>query len=86
MKLIFCLECQDVFKPATRLMTYCKCTKCSGQHIDENNLEYSGPGIPVGFANSTFARAIRNRPESGDGAGFTAFIFPEQCDSIVKLD
>lgn len=81
MKLIFCPECQDVRKLLDKLTT-CSCGKSSGEYLDNLNAYIFGDAIPLGFANRTFVRALRNRPGDGMGAEFVAFVIPEQCDTI----
>lgn len=85
MKLLFCTRCHDIFKLDTELRR-CKCGAVSGLYLDGLNAEYSGEtAIPIGFANSSLALAIRNQPESGSGELFTAFVIPSQCDTMRRI-
>lgn len=60
----------------------------------------SGPCIKLGFSNHSFAQAIRDQVCFGDsketmvygnrsvrkGREFTAFIIPEECDTMIRED
>ena len=84
MKLILCRSCQDVFKLSSTEIRFCACGKCSGLYLDDNlNARYYGEdAIPIGFANSSLASAIKSRPEDGQGFIFTAFVIPKKCDTF----
>lgn len=83
MKLIFCPKCQDVLKlqPFKR---NCQCGAAFGYYLNEINAEIGGKAIPVGFANSSFAEALRSRPETGSGSRFEAFVIPKTCETIKE--
>jgi len=86
MKLIFCKGCQDVFKLDTEPRT-CKCGATSGRYLDDLQAEYKGLwAVPIGFLNSSLARAVKNQPESGMGEPFMAFTIPKECDTMVKKE
>lgn len=82
MKLLLCEECSDIFNLSFEEKS-CSCGKAKGQYLDEINAVYSG-GIPLGFANTTFVRAILQRPESGAGKEFVAFVIPVDCPTFKK--
>jgi len=85
MKLIICLECQDIFKLDYKSRE-CKCRQSKGQYLEDGlHATYSGPAIPIGFANSSLSNAVRNQPERGMGKEFTAFIIPKYCETMHKL-
>jgi hypothetical protein len=97
MKLLMCTECGDIFnlKYKTKL---CSCRKTEGRYVDELNATYSGPAIPIGFANTSFLEASRRQslineieqdsseePRVWAGEEFTAFIIPEWAPSLEKI-
>ncbi|MDD5358264.1 MAG: hypothetical protein PHX80_03905 [Candidatus Nanoarchaeia archaeon] len=85
MKLLYCPKCADII----RLMLEpkkCQCGYSSGKYIDYQNAEITN-GIPIGFNNASLAHALNNRPETGDGFRFEAFVIPKKCPTIeVKGD
>ena len=83
MKLIYCRECQDIVKLA-RIPRRCFCGKSGEQYQDAINATISGPCIPIGIANSAFLSAMQNRPESGQGECFEAFVIPKKCPTVVE--
>jgi hypothetical protein len=87
LKLIFCPKCQDVVKLWLKdKPRYCKCRKSYGHYIDNLYAEIGGLAIPIGFANSSFAKALENRPKEGMGYNFTAFVIPEDVETISKIE
>lgn len=82
MKLLYCPDCGDLFN-LTEEMKFCTCEATSGRYTDNLNAVYSG-GIPIGFANSSFARAMREQPESGMGKTFEAFVIPKSCPTMLQ--
>ena len=82
MKLLYCLECGDLFN-LTEETKSCKCEAASGRYTDDLNATYSG-GVPIGFANSSFVRALREQPESGMGKNFEAFVIPKSCPTMLR--
>jgi hypothetical protein len=84
MKLLMCLECQDVFKLRLNKERICLCGKCGGKYIDELNAVYWGRSILIGFDNVSLHLAIMNRPKEGLGKEFNAFVIPENCDTIKR--
>lgn len=83
MKLIFCPKCQDVLK-LQKFRRNCQCAASFGYYLDEINAEIGGKAIPIGFANKTLASALKNRPKTGLGSRFEAFVIPEDCETIKK--
>jgi hypothetical protein len=83
MKLIFCPKCQDVFKLIAEKVRHCECGHVWGFYAEDGlNAEISAEAVPLGFANTSFAYAMAYRPKSGSGKEFTAFVIPEECDTI----
>lgn len=84
MKLILCPECHDVFKLDYKPRE-CKCGACKGHYYEDGlTAEYSGPAIPLGFANSSLADAIKKQPKRGQGKEFIAFVIPKSCPTFRK--
>ena len=86
MKLLFCKHCEDIVKLsyATR---YCQCGATGGHYkVDGLNAVYYGPAIPLGFANSSFRKALRSQPEFGKGTDYKAFVIPKVCPTMVHVD
>lgn len=97
MKLLLCPECQDVRKLGKLRYTTCECSKCVQLYAtfcecgeswgyyraDGLNAIVDGEAIPLGFLNSSLVDAIRNRPVSGDGSRFEAFVIPIVCDTVI---
>lgn len=80
MKLLYCPNCGDLFNLSYETKS-CMCEHSSGKYTDDINAIYSG-GIPIGFANSSFIKAIKNQPEKGMGEVFTAFVIPQICPTM----
>ena len=84
MKLIFCPHCQDVVK-IRRDPRRCWCGKSGGLYKEDGlNAIIYGDAIPLGFLNSTFSKALKERPFSGAGTEFKAFVIPHVCFTINK--
>lgn len=81
MKLIFCPSCHDLFRLINEMRT-CKCGLTKGRYTDELNAEISGLAIPIGIHNPSFIKAILNRPDTGMGERFEAFIIPKEVKTI----
>lgn len=83
MKLIFCPHCHDVRKLHTDCIVSCKCGKSSGRYLDDGlHAVLGGDAIPLGIDNSSFVKAIKNRPQRGMGERFVAFVIPEECGTV----
>lgn len=86
MKLLLCLECDDVFNLDYKIKT-CQCGETKGKYIDSLNAVYQGEhAVPLGFDNFSFARAINNQPEFSPGEKFVAFIIEKECPTFEKLE
>lgn len=84
MKLIFCPECTDIVGLRVKVMRWCACERSWGQYLDDVKAEIGGDAIPVGFANSSFAMALKGRPREGQGSSFEAFVIPVKCPSVRR--
>jgi hypothetical protein len=84
MKLFFCPICQDVLK-CQKLNRTCHCGASGGRYTDNLSAVYWGKAIPLGFANSSFARALRNQPKTGLGEPFEAFVIPKRCPTFKHV-
>lgn len=83
MKLILCKKCQDVVRLIKNNVRRCECGSCSGQYVDDLNAWYKGiHAIPMGFNNSSAAKAIRNQPKNGWGVNFDAFVIAKECKTF----
>jgi hypothetical protein len=84
-KLIFCTECGDVVALRSEDRT-CLCGRSGGVYgPDRLHATIRGAAIPLGFVNASFKAALRNRPETGIGAEFTAFVIQRVCDTIEVI-
>jgi hypothetical protein len=65
---------------------WCSCGKVGGKYLDDELYAcYWGDyAIPLGFANSDLAEAVKNQPEAGLGERFTAFVIPKKCPTFLK--
>lgn len=85
MKLIICSNCADIKSLRRAAKSICECGESWGQYKQDGiNATIGGNAIPLGFSNPSLINAIKNRPKYGMGETFTAFIIPEQCESITK--
>ena len=82
MKLLLCPDCGDIFN-IKEVEKTCTCGLTRGHYVDNLNAIYSG-GIPLGFANSTFLKAVREQPQSGRGKEFTAFVIQKDCPTFKE--
>lgn len=65
----------------------CICGRVRGQYYSDGRRAWvSGPAIPLGFTNSSFADAIVGQPDRGNGARFEAFVIPRECPTIDYID
>lgn len=84
MKLYFCKKCEDVRKMHSEKTT-CACGSSGGRYMaDGVSAEITGEAIPIGILNTSFLEALCNRPESGEGSRFEAFVIPTRCPSVTK--
>lgn len=84
MKLIFCQNCHDVFKLHSDFKT-CLCSASGGRYIDDLNAVITGEGIPLGFDNNDFVKALKTYKEvkiKDKGFVFKAFIIPDNAKTV----
>ena len=83
MKLLFCPACEDVVKLRTECPRACHCGQSRGRYMPDGlHAEISGKAVPLGFVNISFSNALQNRPASGHGERFTAFVIPKECENV----
>ena len=87
MKLLFCEDCQDVFR-LTQEERVCGCGETKGRYLEDGlHAEYSGDcAVPLFIGNHSLRLALAARPKEGKGSLFTAGVIPEICDTMVKRD
>jgi len=83
MKLIFCPTCHDVRRLKAETVE-CECGDSWGEYKGDLFAEVYGKAIPLGFANSSFVQALKNRPDEGLGSRFEAFVIPRHCDTVKE--
>ena len=87
MKLLFCRECEDLFR-LTKEERACSCGATSGYYLKDGlHAEYFGEkAVPLFIANGSFIEAVFDRPLSGKGSIFTAGVIPVVCDTMKYVD
>jgi len=85
MKLLYCPNCNDVFNLVVKKWKMCGCGRSGGRYVDNLQAVYSG-GIPLGFDNHDFLRALDAQPKMGLGRLFEAFVIPAECPTMEKID
>lgn len=86
MKLLFCKACGDVFAIGLKKWRFCECKATSGRYLDNVYAEYRGAdAIPLGFANGTFAEAVKKHENAYWGERFDAFVIEQQCPTFRKV-
>lgn len=84
MKLIYCPQCHDVVKLVFDARS-CECENSYGYYKSDGlNAVYGGLAVPLGFANSSLLKAIRNQPAKGMGERFEAFVIPKSCPTLQE--
>jgi hypothetical protein len=86
MKLVLCKDCGDIIRLISEETRHCGCGKCSGRYKgDRLNAWYMGESaVPLGIANISLSDAVINRPKSGAGEYFKAFVVPIKCHTFVR--
>lgn len=83
MKLLYCPACEDVIKLRSECPRACHCGQSWGHYLPDGlRAEIGGKAVPLGFANGELAYALRNRPASGQGERFAAFVIPRECPTV----
>lgn len=84
MKLLMCLECNDIFNLDMSEKS-CRCGRSKGRYINQQLAEYTGKfAVPLGFSNPSFIQAIKDQPNEGMGKEFTAFVIPKNCETFFR--
>lgn len=91
MKLLLCVECNDVRALDLGKDVQCRCGKSRGHYLDDGvSAEFSGDdAYLIGFNNRSFVNAIRSHIKDGDhydelGRPFSAFIIPESAPTVLR--
>lgn len=80
MKLVFCKTCQDVVKAGRSRTARCSCGASKARYAPDGRLAvYAGDAVPIGFANSSLAAALRK-----NGGNFSAFVIGPDCETYRK--
>jgi len=83
MKLVMCLKCEDVVRLILDRPRWCECKLTGGIYRDGVNADVWGKdAFVLGFENRSLIKALKNRPDRGDGARFEAFVTPRECPSV----
>jgi len=86
MKLIYCNECQDVFRLFITTRS-CQCGESGGHYKDDGLYAViHGNCKPLGFANTSFVKAMNEQPEFGAGSLFTSFVIPKVCPTVDHVE
>lgn len=94
MKLLFCMNCQDVVKINTTDKRFCQCGKCWGAVLDKNNIETIGGKVEVsdneytvvlGIDNRSLKPALVNFHINRTGIDFNAFVISESCSTVTRI-
>lgn len=84
MRLLFCRSCQDLFRLVSAERA-CQCGETRGRYVNDLDAIYSGgAAVPIGFNNSSFAKAIAEQRPRGNSEPFSAFVIPVVCTTFKK--
>lgn len=87
MKLLLCMECNDLVYLDMKRERSCECGQTSGMYTDQKKVVIRGPCVPIGFNTDQFVEAVQNQPDEGIGLRFEAFVIPKTVDNIThELD
>jgi len=84
MKLLFCPICGDVQAMTYITTRFCRCGKSWGKYTDYRVVTIGGSAIPLGIVNDELLRAVQQRPDTGLGEEFTAFVIPHECETVKQ--
>ena len=84
MKVIYCLECEDIIK-LDGIKQYCFCGNSHGYYLPGDNLnaKYGGSAVPLCIDNDSFDKAVNGQLKR-TSVVFTAFVIPEECETFKK--
>ncbi len=86
MKMLFCIECNDIFNLQKKEKT-CSCGKTGGKYTDNVNAVYWGfHAVPLGFTNNSFKEALIKQPNDGLGSRYEAFIIPKNSPTMKRTN
>lgn len=86
MKLILCIQCNDVIKLQRDEIRYCKCKSSSGMYLNNMHGIYSGQFcIPLGIDNLSLMKSIQRRDMSSKN-NFEAFVVDEYSETFKRVD
>lgn len=78
MKLLLCMECQDIIRLIEDDLRFCKCGLCCGMYLDERQVVTNGNGTSLAIGNGSLVQAIgANFLEKGD-TKFIAWVRPNE--------
>jgi hypothetical protein len=85
MKLLYCLQCGDIFNLGLVVKT-CSCGSTKGVYKEDRlHAVYSGEyAVPLGFSNPSMMRALRHWKDTGTNPDFTAFFLPVNCTTMIQ--
>lgn len=88
MKLLVCRRCSSVFSIETRALRACFCRKTAGLYVKDAVAVGWGPGLWIGFKNSSLTAALRAwATEENKSQEFTAFVIDETSSpNVFHLD
>ena len=87
MKLIYCKECKDIVRLRWWYINRtCECGLSGGHCVGYEHTEIWGEAIPLGVDKRSFWKALKERPKEGKGSLFTAFVIPEECETVEEVD
>ena len=85
MKLLYCPHCNDIIKLRSEARRTCWCGKSGGMYMPDGiNAIIDGDAIPLGILNSALEVALKERPQSGIGTRFEAFVIPHRFLTVSK--
>jgi hypothetical protein len=86
MKLIYCNNCQDVFRLHKTTET-CLCSESGGHYKEDGvNVVIYGPCKPIGFKKDEFSSALENQPENGEGRKFYSCVISKNVLGIEHVN
>ncbi len=86
MKLILCLDCQDIVPLNHQYVVECDCRLSGGRYIVDEYAEYWGNKvIPLGISNPSLADAITKNSDTGESICFDAFVMSED-DHMIRVE
>ena len=87
MKLLFCLECHDLFKLQLSKRK-CKCGKVSGYYKNNSEAIINGEGLSLAIDNHELAYIMKNKIPIKDIYYITCWVRPHEgeLNSNTKID